>query len=371
MDAPRAQRRSGGAKRRTIRESVVRVGPLLGLPALMRELGCDPEPLFRASGFDMARFDDPDARIPYAAGSRLYARCIEASGREDFGLLVGQRASPSSLGISGYILRTAPDVRTALHDLVKHFDLHDEGGLPFVTTTGTGSLLGFAIHQPGVSAAGEIYDLAISVACNIMRGLCGSGWRPSEVLLSRRAPRDPTPWQRFFQAPLRFDAEQSAVAFPTRWLEHRLPDADSLLHRHLEAEAAALRAQRDANLVGALRGVLRQLLAARRTSIGEVARQLGMHERTLDRRLREEGTTYQRELDAVRYATAQQLLADTNMSLARIAAVLEYADGSAFSRAFRRWSGAAPAQWRALGAPRQSVKVSRASPSRSSPPRAS
>lgn len=347
MDAPRKPRAIRRGRETLERTSVVRVGPLMGLPALVRELGCDPAPLFRDAGFEMATFDDPDARVPYVAGSRLLARCIEATGREDFGLLIGQRASPSSLGIAGYILRTAPDVRAALNGLERHFDLHDEGGTPFVTTTRNVSLLGFAIHQPGVSAAGEIYDLAIAVACNIMRGLCGGGWCPSEVLLSRRPPRDPAPWQRFFQAPLRFDADRSAVAFPSRWLEHRLPGADSLLHRHLEAEAAALRAQRETNLVGVTRGLLRQLLAARRISIGEVARQLGMHARTLERRLHDEDTTFQREVDAVRYATAQQLLADTAMSITRVAAVLDYADASAFSRAFRRWAGTTPAQWRA------------------------
>jgi len=346
MDAPRRLRRARPRNGDGMRESVVRVGPLMVLPALLRELGCAPEPLFRTAGFDIASFDDPDAWIPYVSGSKLLERCIEATGREDFGLLIGQRASPSCLGISGYILRTAPDVRTALQDLVRHFDLHDEGGLPFMTTTGSVSLLGFAIHQPGVAAAGEIYDLAISVACNIMRGLCGAGWRPGEVLLSRRRPVDPAPWQRFFQAPLSFDAEHSAVAFPARWLDHRLPNADSLLHRHLEAEAAALRAQRETNLVGATRVMLRHLLAARKTSVGEVSRQLGMHERTLDRRLHEEGTTFQRELDAVRYARAQQLLANTAMSLDRIATALEYADVSAFIRAFKRWAGVTPARWR-------------------------
>jgi len=75
-----------------------------------------------------------------------------------------------------------------------------------------------------------------------------------------------------------------------------------------------------------------------------------MHERTLNRRLRAEGTTFQRELEAVRYDTARQLLDETSMTLAQVAAALEYADTSAFSRAFKRWAGATPAQWRARAA---------------------
>jgi AraC-like DNA-binding protein len=327
-------------------DGVVRVGPLMSIPAVVQELGVDPEPLFEGLGFDLDRFDDPDLRVPYLAASRLIARCTEATGCEHFGLLVGERAGPSTLGVAGFMLRVAPDVRTALHDLVRHLDLHDEGGVPFVETAGEVSLLGYAIHQPGTMAAAQIYDIAIAMAFNIMRTLCGKAWRATEVLLSRRAPHDRAPYQRFFQAPLRFDAERSAVTFPSRWLDEALASADPLLHRHLEAEASALHARSDGNILRGLRQLLRKTLVTQKTSIALVARQLGVHQRTLNRRLRAEGTTFKREVEAMRYATARQLLGETDMSLARVAFALEYADASAFNRAFKRWAGVTPAQWR-------------------------
>jgi AraC-like DNA-binding protein len=325
---------------------VVRVGPLMSIPAVVQELGVDPEPLFEGLGFDLDRFDDPDRRVPYLAASRLIARCTEATGCEHFGLLVGQRAVPSTLGVAGFMLRVAPDVKTALQDLVRYLDLHDEGGVPFVETSDDVSLLGYAIYQPGAKGTAQIYDLSMAIACNIMRTLCGKDWRASEVMLSREAPKDRGPYRRFFQAPLRFDAEQSAIVFPSRWLDRPLASADPLLYRHLQAEAAALRARGDGDAVHGLRQLLRKMLVTQKTSIALVARQLGVHERTLNRRLRAEGTTFQRELEAMRYGTAQQLLGETAMSLARVATALEYADASAFSRAFKRWSGVTPAQWR-------------------------
>jgi AraC-like DNA-binding protein len=84
-----------------------------------------------------------------------------------------------------------------------------------------------------------------------------------------------------------------------------------------------------------------------------IARQLGMHERTLNRRLQEEGTTFRRELENVRYELARQLLADTIVPLSKIAAALNYADATAFARAFKRWSGIPPAEWRQLSRKRQ------------------
>jgi AraC-like DNA-binding protein len=77
-----------------------------------------------------------------------------------------------------------------------------------------------------------------------------------------------------------------------------------------------------------------------------MARQLGMHERTLNRRLHEEGTSFRRELDGMRYEVARQLLADTRLPLSKIGPALGYADTTAFIRAFKRWSGAPPARWR-------------------------
>lgn len=219
--------------------------------------------------------------------------------------------------------------------------------MPFVETAGEVCLLGYSIQQPGAEASGQIYDLSMAIACNIMHALCGEAWRANEVLFARRRPNDLRPYERFFQAPLRFDAEQSAVVFPTRWLDHRPASADPLLHRHLEREANALHARQDADVAYELRRQLRRMLSTRKTSIASVARQLGMHERTLNRRLPGEGTTFQREYEEVRYTAALQLLGDSRMTLAQIAAALDYADASAFNRAFRRWAGVTPAQWRA------------------------
>jgi AraC-like DNA-binding protein len=325
----------------------VRVGPLTTIPAVVRELGYDPEPLFRRAGFTSAQFENPDLKIPYLAATHLIARCTEVTRCEHFGLLVGQRAGPSSLGVAGFMLPAAPNVRTALQGLVRYLDLHDDGGVPFFDTTGEVSLLGYAIAQRGAQATGQIYDLSMAIGCNIMRALCGKDWRASEVLFARQRPGDPRPYQRFFQAPLRFDAERSAVVFPSRWLDHHPASADPLLHRHLENEANALHARRDANVVHDLRRLLRRLLSTRKTSITTVARQLGMHPRTLNRRLWAEGTTFQRESEDIRYTAALQMLGESRMSLAQIAAALDYADASAFNRAFKRWAGITPAQWRA------------------------
>ena len=323
---------------------------MVSIPATLRSLGCEPGPVLSSSGFNQAHFEDPDIRISYLAASNLLARCVAATGCEHFGLLLGERAVPSHLGIAGYLVGSAADVGSALRSLVKYLDLHDQGGVPALATSGNRTLLGYAIHLPGVAAADTIYDLSITIACNIMRTLCGTNWKANEVLLARRPPRDVTPYKRFFRSPLRFNADECAIAFPTRWLSHQLPTADPLLQHHLVMEADALHAGQGADLTGHVHRVLRQRLMSRQRTAADIAAQLGMHERTLYRRLQQEGTSFQQELDRVRQTVGQQLLAGTTATLAEIAASLGYADSSSFIRAFKQWSGITPAQWRARGA---------------------
>ena len=326
--------------------AVVRVGPLMNIPAVLHDLGHDPEAVMASAGFKPAQFTDPDTEIPYIAASRLLARCVADTGCRHFGLLVGEHAGPSTLGVAGFLLRTAPDVGSALRDLVLHLDLHDQGGVPMLHMNGAVTHLGYAIHLSGVEASRQIYDIAIAVGCNIMRGLCGRGWNPAEVLLSTRQPQNLAPYRRFFRAPIRFNADQCAMVFPTRWLDHQVPSADALLHRHLEREAVELHKLRNTDIVDNLHRLLRRSLTTRQCTATDIARQLHIHERTLNRRLQEAGTSFRHELDFVRYEMARQFLAESAIPIAKIATALNYADVSAFNRAFKRWTGMTPSQWR-------------------------
>lgn len=326
----------------------VRVGPLMSIAAVLQGLGHEPGPVFDSAGLKPAQFTDPDFEIPYLDAGRLLAKSAAVTGCRHFGLLVGERAGPSSLGVAGFMLRSAPDVGSALRSLVQHLDLQDQGGVATLHISGDVTHLGYTIIQPGVEAAEQIHEITMAIACNIMRGLCGKGWNPAEVLLSTRRPQNLSPYRRFFRAPLHFNAEQSAVVFPTRWLDHQIPGADALLHRHMEKEAAELHKLRnpDTDIVSSLQRLLRKSLALQQCTVTDIARQLHIHERTLNRRLQEAGTNFRSELDTIRYEMARHFLLESTMPILRIARALNYADVSAFSRAFKRWTGMTPAAWR-------------------------
>ena len=328
------------------KEGFVRVGPLAALPGLARELGTDPDPLIRGVGLRPDQFADPDTEIPFVVASRLLARIVSATGCEHLGLTLGTRSPLSSLGLPGFMLRNAPDVGSALRTLVRHLSLHDEGGEPIVQLRGSVVQLGYLVHQPGAEATDQIYDLSAAICCNLMREICGPNWHPLQVLLPRRPLVDIAPYKEFFRAPVRFNADEMAVVFESRWLDQPVSGADPLLYRHLEREAVERHQTRRRDLVSQLRWTIRRLLMEQRCSSERVARELHLHPRQLDRRLKVADTGYRKELAAIRFEMARQFLVDTEMPIAKIARSLDYADTTTFARAFKRWSGVAPGAWR-------------------------
>jgi AraC-like DNA-binding protein len=335
------------ARARLLDEGHLRVSIFLNLPALLRDLGQDPKAIVTAAGLELDLFEDPETAVPFVTMSRLLALCAERTRCEHFGLLLGERSKTSDLGLVGHLVQNSPDVGAALRNLILHLHLHDRGAVPTLTVRNEVALLGYAIYQPGVVRADQIYDAAMAVAFNIMAPMCGPQWRATEVLLSRATPTDPAPYRRFFRAPLRFDADQTALVFPTSWLKHPLPGASAQLRRILEARVDSLEAQGNGDIVAQLRRLLRNLLVSGSGSAEQVAQLFSMHRRTLNRRLKASDTTFHALVEETRFEIARHFLGVTRLPIVEIASALDYADASAFTRAFRRWSGTTPAAWRA------------------------
>jgi AraC-like DNA-binding protein len=316
------------------------------IPAVLRDLGADPAAVTAEAGLDLELFDDPDNLISYAARGRLLRRCVAATGCEHFGLLLGQRGSLSSLGLVGFLVQHSPDVGTALRNLVRYLHLHVRGAAPSVSTQGDIAMLGYDIYEPRVEATDQIEDGALAVEFNIMRSLCGPDWNPTEVRFIHRKPKDAGPFRRFFRAPLRFDAAQNVLVFSATWLTHRVSGAYPELRRLLQEQIDALDARYPDDFPEQVRSVLRSALLTGHTKADQVAALFSMHSRTLNRRLNAFGTSFQKLLDEGRFEIARQMLKDSEMKVSQIAASLDFADASAFTRAFRRWSGTTPAVWR-------------------------
>ena len=329
-----------------VSEGQLRASVLTVLPQVLRELGQDPGQMLREAGVDAGLLDDPENTLPFRAVGALLEHCVARTGCRHLGFLIGQRSRISMLGVVGLLVEHSPDVGTALHSLVQHLHLHDRGAIPTFAVGDSSAMLGYVIYEKEVPAPDQIYAASLTVACNIMRALCGTVWNPAEVRFPFRKPGDLGPLHRYFRAPLRFDADQATLVFPATWLARPVLGADPEIRKAAEALAATLRGRQQGTVVAQVRRALCALLVAGRASAHEVALAFAIHRRTLNRRLEGEGTTFRQLLDEVRLDIARQLLRNTETPVGEIASRLAYGSASAFSRAFKRCCGSTPAEWR-------------------------
>jgi AraC-like DNA-binding protein len=333
----------------------VRIAPLLGVPGLLTRMGIDPAPLILEAGLDAALFADAENCIAFADAGRLLALGAAYTGCPHFGIVLGQDLGLNALGAVGRLVGSSPDIGSALRNIILYLHLHDRGAIPFLSVSDDLAMLGYVVYQPDVPGTHVIYDLALAMAYKILKELAGSGWEPTGVCLCHPEPAESEPYRRFFRTRPRFRAEHSALVFDASWLDHRLSGANSLMHRQIIREIEALEAKGGGDLATQIRRVLRRMLIGgacqTETCLAQIAEIFAIHRRTLNRRLRAEGTTFKALIEGARYDVARQLLRDTPLSVAEVAAALDYADSSVFGRAFRRWSGISPSAWRGEHAP--------------------
>ncbi len=317
-----------------------------GLPDLLESFGVPSTPVLRNCGLTRADLNDPDRTASIQEMSLLLSRSTELTNCEQFGLLLSRSVNLRSLGLVGRLARFAPTVEAALDGLCTYFRVHDTGGVVEVLLEHETATLAYTVHATGIAAPEQVYDFATGVMRNIMLELCGAEWRPTLVMLPRKSPRNLVPFRAIFDAPLQFDALTAGVAFPGRWLSQPVSGADPVLYRLLLREVQTRMEDVNPLVCGDVRRAIVGLLHEGECSRREVARMLGVHERTLCRRLHTSGTTFQELLDDVRSEMAQQLLRDTHVPIAAIAQALGFRNSTVMARAFRRWNGLSPREYR-------------------------
>jgi AraC-like DNA-binding protein len=323
------------------------VGPLTHLPPLLAELGVDPGCVLERVGLRRGALRDPRGRIPFTLACELVLESARSARCDHLGLLLGSRIGLEDLGLAGQLARHSPTLGEALRTFTVFQQLNAQGSAPYLIEHPQSVQFGWAVFHPEVEHAYPIQEISITVAAGVVRGLMGRDAGLMEVTLPRAAPADPGAYMRHFRCPVRFDAGQATLRFPASNMHHPVQGADRARFQALQAQA---RGWLDQSFEATVYRSAAILLMKGMPGGDALAQQLAMHRRTLNRRLKTRGTTFQAILDDVRFAYARQLLADTRLTVANIAVTLGYAEASTFSRAFRRWSGRAPVEWRQAGA---------------------
>lgn len=320
-----------------------RVGGYAHLPMLIREFGLEPATMLDSVRLPSDALDDEDGWVPYSSVGRLLLECAHRTGCGHFGLLAGRMSCLADLGDLGELVRNSASVGDALYALTEHQHFDSAGGATYLSKVGDTAELGYVVYHPDVIGAHQLISRALAANFNYLRELCGGGWVPSAVLVPLAKPSEIAPYRGIFRVTPRFDSEVGALRFPNDWLQRPVPGADAW---RLRAARKRIQYARCADLLPRVYSALRLMLLTERHGGDDVADRLALNRRTLNRRLRQRGTTFQEVLHNVRFTVARQLLSIDTIPLDDVAAALGYAGVSPFMRTFQRWAGMTPGRWR-------------------------
>ena len=324
----------------------VRIGPIARVPELLRQFCVNPEKVFEDANLPSNLFEDADNLISFSARSHLIQLCCEKTGCEHFGLLIGQQTDISSLGLIGYLSLNSHDVGIALNNLVRYFHLHSKGSMLSRKTEDDYVFFGYRIYQSGAEAISQIEDAAVAIIHNTLGSLCGPKWSPVEVRFGHRKPKNLQPYRDFFGARLRFDTEYSGIFFDAECLQWPIESADPVLYRLLKKQVDQLDVEFGSDFPAQVRRMVIVSLPMGQAHADQIAALFAIHPKTLNRRLKVYGTSFKDIADEARYELTRQLLNTSDMKLSEISEVVGYADASAFTKAFKRWTGLTPSVWR-------------------------
>ncbi len=325
--------------------SVGAVGKLLeALPAL----GVDADAVCAIAGFDRSTAGDPQARVPLPRLYAMWEAVLERLNRPDAALLVAERFQPGDYGLLGFVCMTCATLGEAVSHVTRYMLLwSSEPGFRLVD----GSTLEVVYHRrladrPGLRAATEA---ALAELLNGARILTQQpAFTPKEIWFSHPGPSKAAAHEAFFGCPVRFGQRTTAMRLYPAQLSTPLPRADPQLAAFLAhlAEKALVQATSPSSLIDQVRKYLAAALPKGVPDSKTAARALAMSERTLRRRLGDEGTSFRKVVDDTRTMLAREYLRDVRLPLSEIAFLLGFSEPSAFHRAFRRWFGETPAQFR-------------------------
>lgn len=326
-------------------EYLVRASALSGARSTIEELGGDADGLLRQLGLIEAE-KDAEAWISYRNFLALLERASLETGCPHFGLQLSRRQDVGILGALGFIIQQAPDIRTALRELITRFAYHNQGANVALSVQEGTAMWQFTCKLAGELPVGQQEDLVAGIGVDMMRLLYRPDWSPRALYLGHAPTDEVAPYRSRFRCPVHFNSEGVTMTFDAAVLDTPIKQANPQLHRLLDNYLDELQFAHPDDLPGKVRHLIQQAMYTGDCSIERVASILSVNKRTLQRRLKTQGTNYKTLLDEVRFSAAKKYLRESSGSLTVLADMLCYSDLSAFSNAFRQHCGVSPKAWK-------------------------
>jgi AraC-like DNA-binding protein len=314
----------------------------------MRRQGLDPRPVLRGAGLTLDEVESAGSRFDVGGQVALLGLAAQKLDDPLLGFHLAETAELRHLGLLYFVFASSSTLQEGLAAAQRYSSVVNEG---IAVRPLSPNQIGAAFACIGVPRHTDRHQIEIcaTVLVRVARDTTGTSLRPTEVTFVHPAVAESRQLDAFFGCPVRFGAERDTIVFKPETGELPLVKADpylrDLLTEYCE-EALSHRTRPVDTLRTRIENIATPLLPHGKARAGEVARQLGMSQRTLARRLAVEGLAFAKIVDELRADLARHYLRDSGLSVSEIAWLLGFQEVSSFTNAFKRWTGIPPSQAR-------------------------
>ncbi len=323
--------------------------------------GVDRDVLLDRAGIPRDVMQSSKGWVDYEQVLALFAAAVEETGNQDWGLLAPAKIDPRAFGVIGYVVQHSENVLAALKQVTSVGRvLVVEGGDVFFRDDPEALVVGY-VYPPYMREFKQSQEFAVSLIVLLARVMTATDVVPLSVHFPHSEPPDLRAHRAMFRCPLHFNAPVAEVWLPRSAGELPFPDADPNLVEILRTHSNRMLEELTTRDVPFSDRVRRAVAAGIREGtipgIDDVATTLGVSRRTLQRRLGTQKLTFAEVIDQTRREKAVAELANPKLTLIEVALRAGYSDASTFHRAFKRWTGQTPAEYRAAVAPAPSAEA--------------
>jgi len=318
-------------------------GWVLAIARTLDAYGLSHEDIFRQVGMDPGILRDANSRYWQEMISRLWRTAVKETGDPNFGLKVARQIRPSSFHVVGHAMSCSATLGEAIHRFARYAKLISSSAIIGLVESDDRLKLTFAFDTGDMPVLPETMDTVIAGLVCFNNWIVGEDVPPLEVRLRRPRPADPDEYLHLLPCPVLFEQEEDSISYSQADMHRPMLSADEHLASTLDSMAVTQMAQLSERFARKVREcLLQQLEQESEVSRKATAELMHMTERTLLRRLKEEGTTFQEVLDNLREELAYQYLQRPDCTVQSVSFMLGFSDASTFSRAFKRWTGRRP-----------------------------
>jgi len=310
--------------------------------------GGNVDNIFSRANIRAKDLDSPFNELDLGGFCTLFEESAAETQNELFGLQFGANFQPKQLGAIGFAAISSPTLSAALRNMETYFPAH-QGQSSFGLLQSTDMLwLNYRILDSRIKHKRHDAELSMGMFLNVFRSALGKDWCPLEVCFEHQAIGDPQSHESVFGSSVKFGRRTNALAFRRSDLDAMMPERDPYLYSVIESffNSRSELSYDPTDFAALVRHRIKLQLSEQPLTANEIARILGLSGYSFQRQLKERGLSFRNLLKAAREEQALNYLQNMDLPLTEVAALLGYSELSAFSRAFRAWTGMSPQRYR-------------------------